>query len=84
VADVRQTDVFVEWFESLRDIRARARIQTRIDRLELGVVGDAKFFHGIGEMRVDYGPGYRIYFMRKGKVTTCCSAEATSPHRRAT
>ncbi|MBB4952778.1 putative addiction module killer protein [Agrobacterium vitis] len=65
--EVRKTDVFLKWFKSLRDIRAQARIQTRIDRLQLGLLGDTKFFDGIGEMRIDYGPGYRIYFVQRGK-----------------
>ena len=64
--EVRKTAVFLEWFNALRDIRAQARIQTRIDRLSLGLLGDAKFFRGIGELRVDFGPGYRIYFARRG------------------
>jgi putative addiction module killer protein len=50
------------------DLRAKARIQIRIDRLQLGLMGDAKFFDGIGELRIDYGPGYRVYFAQRGKV----------------
>ena len=64
--EVRKTAVFLDWFNSLRDIRAQARIQTRIDRLSLGLLGDVKFFQGIGALRIDYGPGYRIYFARRG------------------
>ena len=64
--EVRKTAVFLDWFNSLRDIRAQARIQTRIDRLSLGLLGDVKFFQGIGALRIDYGPGYRIYFGRDG------------------
>ena len=64
--EVRKTAVFLDWFNALRDIRAQARIQTRIDRLSLGLLGDVKFFQGIGELRIDYGPGYRIYFARRG------------------
>ncbi|WP_337739814.1 type II toxin-antitoxin system RelE/ParE family toxin [Agrobacterium vitis] len=67
IFEVRKTDVFLKWFKSLRDIRAQARIQIRIDRLELGLLGDAKFFEGIGEMRIDYGPGYRVYFVQRGQ-----------------
>ena len=64
--EVRKTAVFLDWFNALRDIRAQARIQTRIDRLSLGLLGDVKFFQGIGALRIDYGPGYRIYFARRG------------------
>ncbi len=64
--EVRNTDVFLKWLTSLRDIQARFRIQKRIDRLGLGLFGDAKFFHGIGELRIDYGPGYRVYFVARG------------------
>ncbi len=62
---VRKTDIFSEWFTSLRDRKAQARIQVRIDRLSMGLFGDVKFFDGIGEMRIDYGPGYRVYFTRR-------------------
>ncbi len=66
MVDVRKTAVFLDWFAALRDVRAQARIQIRIDRLELGLLGDAKFFDGIGELRIDYGPGYRLYFVKRG------------------
>ncbi len=64
--EVRQTLAFRGWFKGLKDLRAQARVQTRIDRLALGLFGDAKFFEGIGELRIDYGPGYRLYFTRHG------------------
>lgn len=65
--EVRQTEVFAGWLFGLRDIRARARIQARIDRLESGNVGDAKpVGQGVSEMRIDYGPGYRVYFVKRG------------------
>lgn len=66
--DVRKTAEFLAWLESLKDIRAQARIYLRIDRAEKGNLGDVKFFDGIGEMRIDYGPGYRVYFVQRGKV----------------
>jgi putative addiction module killer protein len=66
--EVRQTEVFARWFSRLRDRRARARIQVRIDRLEIGNPGDVKpVGGGISEMRIDYGPGYRVYFVERGR-----------------
>jgi putative addiction module killer protein len=65
--EVRQTEVFSRWLGSLRDRQARARIQARIDRLEIGNPGDVKpVGGGISEMRVDHGPGYRVYFVERG------------------
>jgi len=65
--EVRQTDVFAKWLLGLRDLRARARIQARIDRLELGNFGDARpVGQGVSELRIDHGPGYRVYFVRRG------------------
>ncbi len=66
--EVRQTVVFRDWFKSLRDRTAQLRIQKRIDRLAYGLLGDAKFFDGIGELRIDYGPGYRVYFVKHGNT----------------
>ncbi|EHK66585.1 type II toxin-antitoxin system RelE/ParE family toxin [Achromobacter arsenitoxydans] len=66
---VRTTAAFDDWFSKLRDIRARARIQIRIDRLEMGNPGDCKAVGGgIIELRIDYGPGYRVYFTQRGAV----------------
>jgi putative addiction module killer protein len=65
---IRQTEVFAAWLRALRDRQARARIQVRIDRLQLGLAGDAKTVgEGVSEMRIDYGPGYRVYFTRRGR-----------------
>lgn len=66
--DVRQTTEFRHWLDDLADGRARERIAQRIVRLQAGLFGDAKFFEGIGELRVDHGPGYRVYFARRGRV----------------
>jgi putative addiction module killer protein len=64
---VRQTKVFSVWMRDLRDLRARARIQIRVDRVALGNFGDVKSVGGgVSELRVDYGPGYRIYLARRG------------------
>lgn len=62
---VRQTDVFSKWLRKLRDEQARARIQIRIRRLSLGNFGDVKpVGDGVSELRIDYGPGYRVYFQQ--------------------
>ena len=67
--EIRQTDIFAAWFAGLRDRQARARITARIRRLALGNPGDARpVGHGVSEMRIDYGPGYRVYFVQHGQV----------------
>jgi len=64
---IRQTPQFAAWIAALRDIRAKARIAARIDRLALGHFGDAKpVGGGVTELRIDYGPGYRLYIARQG------------------
>jgi putative addiction module killer protein len=69
VIEVRETDVFGAWFAGLRDREARARITVRIRRLSLGNPGDVKpVGSGVSEMRIDYGPGYRVYFVRRGNT----------------
>jgi putative addiction module killer protein len=66
--EVRETLTFASWLKNLADTTARARIAVRLRRMEAGNFGDAKFFDGIGELRIDYGPGYRVYFVREGKI----------------
>ncbi|WP_426238805.1 type II toxin-antitoxin system RelE/ParE family toxin [Pararhizobium sp. DWP1-1-3] len=66
--EVRQTAIFRDWLEKLKDARAKTRIAQRVVRLQAGLFGDAKFFDGIGELRVDQGPGYRVYFIHRGSV----------------
>lgn len=67
--EVRQTEVFSKWLHKLNDRQARSRIQIRIDRLRLGLHGDVKpVGHGVSELRIDYGPGYRLYFTQRGDV----------------
>jgi putative addiction module killer protein len=69
VIEVRQTEVFSIWLRKLRDLQALARIQVRIRRLSLGNFGDAKpVGEGVSELRIDYGPGYRIYFHQSGNL----------------
>jgi putative addiction module killer protein len=68
IIEVRQTDKYSEWFANLRDRRARARINARIRRLSLGNPGDVKpVGEGVSELRIDYGPGYRVYFTQRGR-----------------
>ncbi len=63
--EIRKTNHFAKWIDSLQDIRVRARIQARIERLAMGNPGDVKpVGEGISEMRIDYGPGYRVYFIQ--------------------
>jgi putative addiction module killer protein len=67
VHDIRQTEIFAAWFRTLRDKQAKARIMVRIDRLSLGNPGDVRpVGEGVSELRIDYGPGYRVYFVWRG------------------
>ncbi len=67
--EVRKTRIFSKWFDGLKDRRARSRIQARIDRVGMGHFGDiAPVGEGISELRIFYGPGYRVYFVQKGDV----------------
>ncbi|MDP3409301.1 type II toxin-antitoxin system RelE/ParE family toxin [Bosea sp. (in: a-proteobacteria)] len=63
---VVETAMFADWLQGLRDVSARARIVARIRRAQGGHLGDVKYFDGIGEMRIDHGPGYRLYFVQRG------------------
>jgi putative addiction module killer protein len=64
--EIRQTEEFGQWIAGLRDQAGRAKILGRIARAKLGNLGDVKYFDGIGEMRIDVGPGYRVYFAKQG------------------
>ena len=67
--EIRETEKFSSWLQKLKDIRAKARIMIRIERLASENPGDVKAIgDGISELRIDYGPGYRIYFTKKKKV----------------
>ena len=66
--EVRKTDEFVRWLDGLRDIRARAKVLVRIERVVAGNLGDSKpVGQGLSELRIDYGPGYRVYFTKRGQ-----------------
>lgn len=82
--EVRQTTVFTEWLDGLRDRTARIRIATRIRRMETGNPGDVKSVgEGVSEMRITYGPGYRLYFVRDGEtvVILLCGGDKSSQSR---
>ena len=69
MVEVRQTERFARWLEDLRDLRARARVQARIERLIGGNPGDIRpVGTGVSELRINYGPGYRVYFQQKGST----------------
>jgi putative addiction module killer protein len=68
VLEIRKTELFANWLDSLRDVRARARVQVRIERLAAGNPGDVQpVGEGVSELRIDYGPGYRVYFKKIGR-----------------
>ena len=61
--EIRKTETYVEWIDNLRDLQARARVQVRIERLAAGNPGDVGAVgEGVSELRINYGPGYRVYF----------------------
>lgn len=68
MVEIRQTEQFSSWFETLKDRTARAKIAIRIRRISLGNFGDVKpVGEGIYELRLNYGPGYRVYFVQRGR-----------------
>lgn len=67
--EIRRTDVFSSWLDRLRDARARVRILARLDRVSEGNLGDTRVIgEGVSEFRIDYGPGYRVYYTRQRKT----------------
>jgi putative addiction module killer protein len=79
--EVLKSATFETWFTGLRDRQAQARINARIRRLSLGNPGDVKpVGTGVSEMRIDYGPGYRVYYVQRGKalVLICCGGDKRS------
>ncbi|MDD2998450.1 MAG: type II toxin-antitoxin system RelE/ParE family toxin [Candidatus Riflebacteria bacterium] len=66
--EIRKTDDYAKWIDNLADIRARARILVRVERLAVGNPGDVKpVGEGVSELKIDYGPGYRVYFKKQGQ-----------------
>jgi putative addiction module killer protein len=68
VLEIRKTESFAQWIDTLSDLQARARVQVRIERLAAGNPGDVKpVGEGVSELHIDYGPGYRVYFTKRGR-----------------
>lgn len=66
---IQKTDSFLNWIDGLRDLRAKAIIMKRLDRAIAGNLGDVKWVgEGVSELRIDFGPGYRIYFVELGSI----------------
>jgi len=78
--EIRRSDVFINWLNKLRDSEARARIVTRVKRLAEGNPGDSRFLSDISELRIDYGPGYRVYFKDTGReiIILLCGGDKTT------
>ena len=81
--EIRKTEFFVDWLDNLRDSRAKARIIARLDRMEMGNFGDVRpVGGGINELRIHYGPGYRVYFVQRGPVVVIllCGGDKKTQH----
>jgi len=84
MVDVLKTDTFDKWFRGLRDARAKARIDERIERFVNGNPGDVKSVgSGVCEMRIGYGPGYRLYYVQRGKllIILLCGGDKSSQRK---
>lgn len=84
MTQVLKSDVFAEWLDDLRDRRAAARIIVRIERLALGNAGDVRSVGaGVSELRIDYGPGYRVYLARKDEtvIILLCGGDKTTQRK---
>lgn len=67
--EIRKTETFAKWLDGLRDIHARARVQVRVERLAEGNPGDVRpIGEGVSELRINYGPGYRVYYTMRGRA----------------
>jgi putative addiction module killer protein len=83
ILEVQQTAAFREWLAGLKDSQAGRRIRIRIARLQAGLMGDVKFFEGIGELRIDSGPGYRVYFWQRDRtvVILLCGGDKSTQRK---
>lgn len=82
-AAVRVTESYLAWINGLRDVGTRARIQVRVDRLVHGNAGDHRFLRGgVAELRIDWGPGYRVYYARRGQELILLAGGEKATQRR--
>ena len=81
--ELRRTEAFDRWFIGLRDRQASKRILDRLLRVQVGLLGDVKYFDGVAELRIDYGPGYRVYFVQRGQtiIVLLCGGDKSSQSR---
>jgi putative addiction module killer protein len=81
---IRETEDFAEWLANLADARAAAQIAARVDRMSFGLIGDVKpVGDGVSEARIHYGPGYRLYFVQRGRelIVLLCGGDKSSQRR---
>jgi putative addiction module killer protein len=78
--NIQHSSIFDKWLKKLRDIEAKYRILARVDRLAEGNPGDSRFLGNISELRIDYGPGYRVYYKDTGKeiITLLCGGNKST------
>ena len=82
--EIRKTVLFAQWLDDLRDLQARARVQARIERLAAGNPGDVEpVGEGVSELRINYGPGYRVYFQKRGNtlIILLCGGDKSTQSR---
>ena len=81
--ELRETEEFARWLGKLRDERTKERIAKRLAYVQAGRLGDVKYFDGIAEIRIDYGPGYRVYFVKRGLtiILLLCGGDKSSQDR---